>query len=348
MKTFLLRVCLFLSLLFLIEKTIKLAFPYHWGNVWYSTKFRYLEKHNEHNLLFIGSSQTYRQIDPFVIDSVLNMAGVHSKSFNLGSPGTFSPETYFLFENLLKDPVLLSKIKCVVLELTFLDMIRDNELHQERVNYWITTEYLQFIFKCVGEEHAISSSTKEKYYHQYSISYLENVLNLGQFSDAIMQENYYDQRYIGKQKNGYYPIQIDLVETPDEGIRNNFLYRRKIFMKDTLILATRAEASRIATSNKDLQANSIHLKKIKQLLEISRRNNVKLIFLLPLSTLEEQTISLFNKIEKSNKIAVIDPEEYPQFYLAKNYYDRGHLNLQGAKLYSECIANELIAVGIQP
>ena len=47
-------------------------------------------------------------------------------------------------------------------------------------------------------------------------------------------------------------------------------------------------------------------------------------------------------IPKENKIDMANPFIYDEFYLLKYAFDRGHLNEQGAKIYSLELAKEFI------
>ena len=73
MKKFILRFFGFIIVVLIINQIIKAAIPYWWGNPYYAEKIEYLKKEkSNYNLIFLGSSRIYRQIDPEIFDRVVS------------------------------------------------------------------------------------------------------------------------------------------------------------------------------------------------------------------------------------------------------------------------------------
>ena len=68
-----------------------------------SEKLAYFARHkNEFDAVFVGSSRVYRQISPGVFDAQVTAAtGRPMRSFNLGAPSMFLPESLFVIDRIL-------------------------------------------------------------------------------------------------------------------------------------------------------------------------------------------------------------------------------------------------------
>ena len=97
----LLNVCLFL-LLVSLSFTVSYRFfpyplPYH-----VERKLRFFEEHkDEYDLVFVGSSYVYHQIDPILFDAQLQERGYKVKSFNFGLGGALGFENTAIVEKIL-------------------------------------------------------------------------------------------------------------------------------------------------------------------------------------------------------------------------------------------------------
>ena len=133
-KPFIKKLFVFYFLYLILSSFISVLTPYHQGNPWYSTKIQFLEKNNQivHNTFFFGSSRIYRQIDPHLFDSTLNLSLQESvSSYNVGAPATFNPQTYYLYENFLKSK-LSNGVKYCFIELMNVDLGSRKLMHQEK------------------------------------------------------------------------------------------------------------------------------------------------------------------------------------------------------------------------
>ena len=153
MKSFVKKIILFVGIYLVITNVIFLFVPYHFGNPWYSTKVNFLEEKEKDisfNTFFFGSSRIYRQINPSVFDSICSsqksLLDKKIRSFNLGAPATFAPQTYYLYEKFL-DSKLSGKVKYCFLEISDVQRLPSDQLGQERTNYFIDLNTLLFSCK---------------------------------------------------------------------------------------------------------------------------------------------------------------------------------------------------------
>jgi hypothetical protein len=335
MKIFLLKILLGICLIYLFAQLIeKFNHPYT-NNVWYGTKMNYLKSIQEKekfNLFFLGSSTVYRQIDPIIIDRLNTQ--YRTKSFNLGAPATFSPQTYYLLEEILKDDELSKDLNYIVLDLMDINPILKDLKHQARSTYWVNWKELNFIRRVLASKKELNTIGKAVIIKDYIIAYIENTFNFMQYSEQILDRNYFDPRFLGKFKNGYYPIEDDIKEASSEK-KNGLLQRKNDLQSNPQFLSNLANQSK---NLKKVEVNQIHLDRLKDLIEKASVSGIKLIFLQSPRVVDSDVQALFDALPLSNKISLFGADTYPEFYAIENSFDKGHLNSKGADIYSEKLA----------
>lgn len=343
MRKFLIRSILFVLFIFLIGRVISLFVPYHWGNPWYSSKIQYLEQINKEklpNVFFFGSSRIYRNINPYFFDIEFEKNSVEKiSSFNLGAPATFCPQSYYLYEQFL-DSELSSNADIVFLELLEISSIGTALMHQERTTYWQNYRDLLFVLKSVFRSKERGILGKVRITVKYSISYFENIFNIGQFKSPLLDKNFYDPRYVGKEKNGFFPLDADLRSTTDSTVKENLLERKNSLKEEEPELKNRALKSIEFFKSDKKSLNKVHFERIEKLIKKAKKNNIQLIFIITPNIVSPSIVKLFNAIPAGNKIQLADANDFPEFYQTENLFDVGHLNEKGAELFSKTLARE--------
>ena len=101
-----------------------------------TSKLSYLREHgDEFDVLFLGSSRTYRQFICEIFDDTLAAAGQHTRSFNLGVDGMRPPEDTYVLERALRGrtkPVRWVFVECNALR----PVVRDDDRGTLRASYW--------------------------------------------------------------------------------------------------------------------------------------------------------------------------------------------------------------------
>lgn len=343
MKSFIIRIVFFIIIYFIIGRIISIIIPYHWGNPWYSTKIQYLEKLESNNLpnaYFFGSSRVYRQIMPAIFDSTYySLSNKNIKSFNLGAPATFCPQVYYLYEKFLNS-ALSQNTKYVFIELMDIDLIEEDLMHQERASYWLNLSDIFFGFNNINNNPSINLATKTKYISNYSVSYLENLLHIGHFGQQYLDNNYYNLDYLGEEKDGFFSLERDTMISTNETFKNQLINRNKDLIADTNALKNRSINSEKNFNSKNIPLDVVHLNRINELIDLSEKKGVSIIFILSPRNFSLNLIHLYNAIPENNKIQLSNSKEYPELYLMKNSFDIGHLNTKGSCIYSSLMATE--------
>ena len=342
MKSFITKIVLLFFLYCTLSFVISYFTPYHWGNPWFSSKVQFLEKNieSECNSFFFGSSRIYRQIDPVVFDSTFNTISKKKiKSFNLGAPATFNPQSYYLFEAFLNSE-LSKHAKYCFIELMDVDLLNDYFMHEERTSYWQNYSDLLFVGKSIYSNTELGFSKKMKSGLNYSVSYIENILHLGHFGNQILNPNYYDDKYLGTQKDGYFALDFDYQTTKNKTLKMHLYDRKQRILKKPELIKNRKKDIANYYNNISNNYDKINLNRILELKQKCNKKGIQLIFILSPRNGSQKLLNLSQKIPEDNLIDMSNPLKNDLLYNYENSFDIGHLNSKGSYLYSKMLAIE--------
>jgi hypothetical protein len=297
-------------------------------------------------LVFIGSSRTHRQINPYITDSVYNSKNSFEKikSFNLGSPATFCPESYYIAENLLNKIKKEDNwnIKYVVIEMNDIFPVSLKNLKSPRSYYWLNFKNYNLIY---SHTMALNKSLLGKAI-TISINFTAfslNLVNWGHFGKKLI---YSDNEHITKiaNKKGYLSLEDEFNLSRNIKEKEDVFRKRKNLLKDTSVLSIRANQSIKNFYSNERTFDNVHNEKIKQLIRDFEKQNIKLIFLLPPRYNSAEAVSLYKQLPEKNKIELNNAKTYPQFYQFKYSYDIGHLNNSGSEIYSKYLGQKIFEI----
>jgi hypothetical protein len=342
-RQFLIKTAGFSIIYLVINQLVLMCGNYYWGNQWYAAKIQYLESQSGKlpNTYFFGSSRVYRQINPNTFDKIYNKgSNFKRKSFNLGAPATFCPETYYLFEKFIKSDIA-TDVDLVFMELMPVNLISENLMLQERTTYWQNRTDMGFILESVYNNPALSLKEKFKGAKDYTLCYAFNLFDFSHLKQKLFIENE-NVDYIGPKNNGYYSLDYNLEITKNEKVRKDLLQRKKAIKLDSIFLKERVLEIIRNHNSKNINFDEINLKRILTLINISKEKGIDLIFVLPQIVIDKDLITLSKLIPKRNLIDLSDPKKFPQLYYTHNVFDVGHLNDKGAAIFTELLVNEYI------
>jgi len=321
--------------------------PYTWGSDLIHKKRTYLVENKEKfNTLFIGSSRVYRQIIPTVFDDSTAELGI--KSFNFGVNWLFPPESFYLLEQLEKSDDL--KFRYVFVELSKIRSVDYHNLHTTRIKYWYTLSDYEFAVKAVLFSNA---SFLEKSFSilVHTISYIDNLLNLGYLTEAFdfksRNQPPLDYAELGKNYDGFYPYGENNSAEGEEGEPVN--KRHLKFLNDTTVLSKRIRYSQ--SQFKKFRESPVLLEKynkyyaneLNRLILNAQKKGTYLVFVIsPRLDYKQfdEIIPVYHHILPGHAIEISDVSRYPQLYQAKLSNDETHLNTDGAVIYTGLLARE--------
>lgn len=337
MRSFLYKTLAFLILIFLISQGVKLFVPYHWGNVWYSTKIQHLERESEQPThVFIGSSRIYRELMPNTFDSVVNeQTGQEIASFNLGAPATFCPQTYYLLEQWLASEASQGT-ETVFLELMSVTRIGGGLKHQERTTYWQNFNDVSFASQVLVKRYGRLKGGADA--AAFWTAYTENLFGIGHFRDALLTENYFDDAYLGAMRDGFYPAELHMKETTDEKVRTSFQERSEALKMESF--EKRKARINEVLDGKTAYADPLHTERIEHLIQLADDRGIELIFVVTPTHLDPVIYTLYQNLPSEYRLGLSNEKEYRELYTLPNLFDIGHLNEDGAEQWTAMIAKE--------
>ncbi len=299
-------------------------------NIRFSTKYvHYLKKEKEYNTLFLGSSRTYRQINPAIIDA--DMQDVKMKSYNLGAPGTFNPEALYLFEMIMENTSADSPLRYVFVELTELSPMKFENWFAPQSYYYLDKRYTRLVLDTYLSNPTLNTLEKAEKIFPFVQGFVLNHL----FLIHPLQFRKEPDIYAGEKGDGYYPLDLELEQTG----RNRLLQRNKSLLRDTSVLAQRKLVQKKPAGAYIPTAYAAFL---NDLVTEAGKHKLELYFIIPPKLKTYREVSrLAENIHGNRVIDLGNGEQYPAFYFAKYCFNEGHFNHLGAEMYSRILAEEI-------
>lgn len=323
---------------------VDLLLPYYWGNEGWVAKMRFLEDKErklKYDTYFIGSSVSHRQINPSLFDSLTQS----TTSFNMGYPGTSSPELYWLCEQFIKE--CNSDVKNIFFDLMPIVPIAESNAHKRRVIYHMNfANTLLAISKFNAKGSRDLSQIKS-----FVISYFENVFKLGVISDIFkyfLNLGAYSKDFgnvrLGPEKNGYFST--DDQAKIGQSSREKFIVRNVQFLSDTLRLTKYQNyLSKLYIEKEFPGFNRNILLRLQNLDLLAKEKSIKFIVVLPPRFNPEaydETFPLFKELDFVSRIDMANPNLFPEYYLSQNSFDIAHLNSKGARIFTANLAEAFL------
>lgn len=325
MKAFLTRIFLFSLLLILTGQIGRIFLSPYYGNEPFHAKHEYYAVHrSEINTVFLGSSRISWQVSPRLFDSLL--AAYDIKSFNLGAKGTFNPETYFLYEQILSEDC--TNLKYAFVEIQPLDYIHLANINSAKNYYWHNWKYLKYSTSYLATSH-YSMSQKIAVTAKYAYSFALNLIDPSRLNFLIKPKQPFPG--LGAFQDGYFPMEDD----PE------LAQRLADFRKDTSFLQVRIKntsRSYQATSHKQ-HLNKAHLALLENLIRKSEEKGVTLFYIIPPKLTDyNELLALTEQLPSDHVIQVADSRKFPMLYRASTSSDIWHLNKTGSRLFTTIMA----------
>ncbi len=302
MNKFILHTTIAFVLLFLVLQLIKSTVPFYWGNENIGQKFTYLEELDYPFDTYFVGSSF---IYRHVIPNQFDEA-CGTKSFNLGSEGMFNVETYYLIDHLVKELKSNDTIK-IFLGPGLPKGIASTNLHSTRIKYCMDFKRFLYTIKLYYPKGVY------KQIYRSSIAFLENLFLIGELEDI------YDFHAKGA-------IEMPRFISEDRGF----------YAKDTEMLETNSHRLRQHNKNFNKKQNRLEKQQIKNAgKKKMNRNKKRGIVVKPFVN---KLYDLNNRGGNVQYLVISGSEPIPTKYK----FDRGHYNLEGAKIYTDALIEEYL------
>ena len=298
----------------------------------------FLTNKDQYNTVLIGSSKTYRHIDPLLFDSLTTY---ETSTYNLANSGLFPYRTYEVLDRVLEDNHSLEK---VVLELSPIG-INGANYNKKSVLYATNPERIINTLSMAGESR-LSLLKRAQYILDYSKTFIYKYLGFGiryqfEVASGVHPNPSHDVKLdaVIASRNGYLSLDDEVSLRGNKSVQK----RHAEFVSNPIIvggnLKTKApDASRAMDKYTDFLVDYVALLEGK---------GITVLFYISPRWSHHNAQYLYDQKERLSKYAsVIDlssPEEYPVFYSTEYSHDRSHLNRAGARLVTAEVARQFNA-----
>lgn len=305
MITYLKNIILFVFTFLVISNMIQCFVPYYIGNAQFETKYQSFKTESDlYNTIFLGNSQINRHVIPSVFDKYTNNK---TKSYNLATDATPFTELSYLTENVIRN----EKAKNIFLVLFRSAPITQNNLHKPRLNYYHDLRRTRLAFRLSQSSYEQKKFHLISFIHKYTFSFIGLI-----FKERYpIDSEYYNQGFLSYDEEA----NILSVEPKDQSEQQmiEILIPQKINIpyNETLsdeYLIMQDECLRLSQL-----ATSMH-------------KNLYFIFL--------PNDMSYKSMNLPNSLSLGTGESFPEYFNPEIYYNRTHLNGDGAILYSKQLA----------
>lgn len=284
----------------------------------YIAKYDFFKKHkDEFDTVFIGSSRFYRHLDPELFDQL-----TAKHTFNFGVPSCFPPRSNSVFDEIIK--LKPAKLENIIFELSSPETIEKNyKSEREFFNidpfFELNTHFFIKDKFDIGEFYNSIRAIFFKYTRALKII----------FYPLQKIESY----YIGS--NGFLPLDLEVSTTPDPSTTKDIIRRNQEFNKTHNINSYDYDSK-----DKNYSRNLID-DYFDRLIKTCKNKNIKLYFVVTPRSNPNEIIPLYKNIVKKHGLEILDfssAKKYPELFNIENSFDKGHLNSQGARIFTRKIA----------
>ena len=293
----------------------------------------------EFDVLFLGSSRTYRQLLPEIFDQGMAEAGHPMKAFNLGVDGMRPPEDTFVLEQALA--ARTKPLRYVFVECNALRRALPGEDEQTlRAVYWHDWKRLSALFRRAFLADEKRRNWRDRFkevkealpdFWEHATHWTENSTGLGRghtmLDDRLMRGGppKIDYSELGKRRDGYAPFykaqQMNAAETA---------------AYEKVIAAMRDKPARADYADRVSQAE---LQEKRRLIEAA---GGRMILIVP----PYGGSKMFYPRPGPDAPVVLDfsdPDKFPELFHPDHRQDRGHTNIPGSVLYTRALVRTLLA-----
>jgi hypothetical protein len=303
-----------------------------------TVKHAYYQGHREEfELVFVGSSRMYRQVDPALFDAEVARRGIELASFNLGTVGMWFPEIVYTVEWVLAQRA--ERLAWLVIELGELDpdVHAENLLNRRNVNWHTPAITLAVCRAVLAGEHAPLEKLRRLGDHLTHLVYRLGSLGTGTTAVSYLLG---DRRQAGQRRrwNGLVLLEDDprLVQQLEE--------RRAAFLADLPGYEERVAALVPPVPAGEPPAPLRAL--LERLVARVRAAGVEPVFVIPppSDARLEGMVQAARAGVLPNLLAYNRPQDYPEFYAVQSSLDGYHLNSVGAERFTRQLAADFAAL----
>ena len=301
-------------------------------NEWYETK------KEQADVVLLGSSHVFRQMDPAIFDEVRGVQEGDPRTLNLGTLGMELNEEIYLLKQILNHKPDALRWIIVEAQPFTIDFRNDNDYGNRRVS-WHDSGTTWRLAKS-GYRSSLLAEERWEITKRHIAHWWYRSLNLGRGPDAVEAlgkdrlELFEDQSALGVADDGYVPL-----EAGTENSRNRKM--RQAFLKAPGEMFQGAQSILAGGDGGPPDPELVAV--IEEVESLAAEQGVVLVWWLHPNL---ERYSGWRQMHVSGTIrhliAFDDPERFPDFYRLPLRYDLYHLNKEGAEILTEELAREFV------
>lgn len=340
MGKLLLKSTLFIALLLAASQLLIRPFVYHpfWGDPNYIAKYdHFFSEDNGYTTVFIGSSRTFRHINPLTFDSI---AG--TKSFNFGVDAVACPFNYLLAKEILQSKQADDLDHILVELFSPQNNLTEQALHSDKFIFRYGWADFYFTMRATWQDGTLSAKEKigELSFHFRHL--IETSFRLGQVHRITNAKDKSTRDRLGENGRGFMNSDVELINNPD----SFFIRSHNRLLQNPEILEKCARYSSTENTPPHVGENCFqyHWDYLLNLQNECAVKGIELVLIVqPLMT--EKQVHFFNRFlpHIPPSLALFNynsSSHYPAYYQFKNAFDPGHLNTPGAYLFTTTLATD--------
>lgn len=309
------------------------------------------------DLVFVGSSRVFRQVDPATVDARLATHGLEVDSLNLGIPGMASTELLVFAERALG--AARGSPRWLVVDIRYVEPSLGNaNVATRRVTWWHDLPATAGALAASVRSDTRPVGTRLGWAVNHAVAFTNRTAGTGVILDRLAGQGIDPLLDVGADGTGFVSLDTALEVSrgrPDPAARAfaGLLTERRDALATDGIRAFRGRVSRLT----ELLSNpppptELQIDYVESLDRIARRHSARLILLVPPGVspgrIEQGGTWLAGAAASlASRPAVInlnDPRDYPELFEFELWFDANHLGLDGARLFSSLLADALAEV----
>jgi len=296
------------------------------------------------NTIFVGSSITFRQINPEVFDTSASDSNKYY-SYNLGNPGLYPMRSISYLEHLIDNPP--PNVKYIVSELFRLDTVAVNYKSPEIMRI---TGFGPFI----DDLQTIGTANFPLDYKLYLATQYLRALAFKAFGFGMKTYLQYhrtprarDLERIEKSLRGFYPKDTEIQLTSEAEMVQKLVNVRLELEERPQLLEQRRTLHIDKYARQWLPQDNPFVEKLVSLIRKADAKGIKLVYFLPpLQTVRGLHFAypIYQALPVESRIDLSDPRKFPELYQTENVFDLEHVNNNGAVFLSRYLADEFASL----
>ncbi len=295
---------------------------------------------DEIDVVFLGSSRTYRGFVPRIFDEELAARGHAFQAFNLGVMGNRATESLEVLKRIAR--MRPEALRWVLVDPEPLDMIVDERQPRSlRVIDWHDVQATRDVTRLVLATDRPFREQLALLWRQW-IPFAYHTLNIGSaqpFVNELLGRGFPAAEraaFLGPDGDGYRPMDLNIVERAAKGDAYGEQLVRQFPVRVAQLVAARAARPRPGPALAPERA--VFFDRIE---DLAAELGARTVFVVQPTVLpREELLAAGEQRVVEHLLDYGDPEQHPEFYTLEARYDIAHASAAGAEAFTRALARD--------